>query len=90
MKNILCSLRLSLLLSLFLLGAVTACGNKGPLVQATQPAPDAVAADPALEADPAAAAVSAEEAEPAAAPETDPAVPVQEDEPVPAEDDGSP
>ena len=81
----------SLLLSLFLLGALAACGNKGPLVQATQPEPDAVVADdPALDADPAAAAVSAKEAEPAAAPETDPAVPVQEDAPVPAEDDGTP
>lgn len=77
-----------------LLAALSACGNKGALVQASSVQPDAVAADPALDADPAAEAVQVEEqmdeSEPVAAPEADPAVPVQEDEPVPAQDDGTP
>ena len=76
-----------------LLAALSACGNKGPLVQAPPPTPaadEALTPDPAVEADPAAEAVSTEEAAPVVAPEPDPDVPVEEDEPLPAEGDGTP
>ena len=75
---------------------LAACGNKGPLVQASSApasAPQtATIEDPALAADPATEAVSVEETEAAElpAPEPDPEVPVEEGDPVPDEDDGTP
>lgn len=78
-----------ILLPVALLLVLAACGNKGPLVQASAPAPQtATMEDPALAADPAAEAVSVEQAEAAELP--DPEVPVEEDETVPDEDDGTP
>lgn len=82
-----------LAIAIALLAAVSACGNKGPLVQAPppQPAADEVVADPELEADPAATAVQAEEVDTVAVPETDAEdASAEDDEPAPAEDDGTP
>lgn len=92
-----------ILLPTALLALLAACGNKGDLVQAPAPSPDAALSsameDPALEADPAAQAVDAEqaapevpveEAEPEAEADAAADVPVEEDDPVPAEDDGTP
>lgn len=77
---------------------LSACGNKGPLVQAPS-APEAEAATTEPEPVSDTTAVPENEAEPVPMPDTPVDAPVQEDEPVPAEpvdepppveDDGTP
>ena len=78
-----------------LCAALSACGNKGPLVQADAPATPAVEPAPAAtqqgtDAQPADPATTGESVPPVATPAAAPGVPVQEGQPAPAQGDGTP
>lgn len=87
-----------ILLAAAALALLSACGNKGPLVQAPS-APEAETATTAPEPASDTVAVPENEAEPVPMPDTPVDAPVEEDEPAPAEpvdepppveDDGTP